>query len=71
MNRANAGLNDPIPLGLKNKAVAPSWKPGFAIPPKTAKNQIFRVFRVFRGLKNFLGEDFGAASILAFSFSSH
>jgi hypothetical protein len=38
MNRANAGLNDPIPLGLKNGLLRQVGRSDQLIPLKTAKN---------------------------------
>ena len=41
-NRANPGLNDPIPLGLTNGFLSHIAEPAIAIPLKTSRNHFFR-----------------------------
>ncbi len=49
-NRANPGLNDPIPSGLKDGSLSPCDEQVIFIPPKTAKNlnMVFCAGRFFR-----------------------
>jgi hypothetical protein len=50
-NRANAGLDDPIPLGLKNRPLLQVGRPDQLIPLKTAKNLFLPLNNVARLLQ--------------------